>query len=320
MNAWGLGPGIYPKTQAPQPQAQPHCLCDLSPIIDLIRPNPKFNPNAERAFLESLPAKEARAVAGSFAKLERAKAGESLEAIYNEGKDELYRWKRVGEMMETPQIKAARLSTNAIDAALVEEEKLTIPTRLRPVSQAFNFPDEPEYQPIRRALEAIDAAHDDGQLPTIDVQLVREMEDAAEYAVDNRGKPSIAVAARHPAREFSLVHENGHFLDHQAFSPGVFESDQQKSAMARILEAIWQSKAYQEWETIPLDDARDYLLDPTEMWARAYATWVTRRSGSQRLAAQLAVIDQDELGYWQDADFATIEFEISRLFAARGWL
>ena len=222
--------------------------------------------------------------------------------------------------MEIPQVKAARLSSKAIDTAWAEVEERTIPARLHPVSQAFDFPDEPEYAPIRRALAAIDAAHDDGDLPVIDVQLVRGMKDAAEYTVDHQGQPSIVVAARHPAREFSLVHENGHFLDHQAFSPGIFESEQQNSAMTRILEAISQSRAYQEWQKIPLDDARDYLLDPAEMWARAYVTWVTRKSGSQRLAAQLAVINQDEFGYWQDPDFATIEAEISNLFAARGWL
>ena len=145
-------------------------------------------------------------------------------------------------MTEIPQIKAARLSSRAMDAALAEAEKLILPARLRPVSQAFDFPDEPEYAPIRRALAAIDAAHDDGDLPPISVQLVRGMKDAAEYAVDRWGRPSITVAARHPAREFSLIHENGHFLDHQAFSPGCFESEQQESAMTHILGAIRQSK------------------------------------------------------------------------------
>jgi len=40
-------------------------------------------------------------VAGSFVRLERAKAGESLEGIYNEGKDELYQWKRAGDLTQT---------------------------------------------------------------------------------------------------------------------------------------------------------------------------------------------------------------------------
>lgn len=35
---------------------------------------------------------------GSYAKLERAKDGQSLEDIYNEGKDALYQWQRVGDV------------------------------------------------------------------------------------------------------------------------------------------------------------------------------------------------------------------------------
>ncbi len=70
----------------------------------MINPKPKFNPKAERAFLASLSANEARQVAGSFEKLARAKAGESLEAIYNEGKDKLYQWKRVGDIIKTQQL------------------------------------------------------------------------------------------------------------------------------------------------------------------------------------------------------------------------
>lgn len=98
LNRYGLGPGVYPKAEAPKPPAHPCCLCLLAARIDLFpeRP-PRFNPKAEQAYLRSLPAKEARDVAGSYAKLARAKGGESLEAIYNEGKDDLYKWKRVGD-------------------------------------------------------------------------------------------------------------------------------------------------------------------------------------------------------------------------------
>lgn len=44
---------------------------------------------------------------GSWEKLERAtKGGESLEDIYNEGKDKLYKWKRLGEMVDNPAMPA----------------------------------------------------------------------------------------------------------------------------------------------------------------------------------------------------------------------
>lgn len=99
LDAYGLGPGVYPKADAPKPPFHPHCYCLLSPRIDLINPNPRFNPKAERTFLQSLPAKEARDVAGSWEKRRRIlEDKETLESIYNAGKDPLYQWKKIGDI------------------------------------------------------------------------------------------------------------------------------------------------------------------------------------------------------------------------------
>ncbi|KAB2929850.1 MAG: hypothetical protein F9K25_10145 [Candidatus Contendobacter sp.] len=98
LDAYGLGPGVYPKADAPKPPFHPHCYCVVSPKIDIFDAKPRFNPKAERAFLAKLAPKEARDIAGSWEKLALAKKGETLEAIYNAGKDPLYRWKRLGEV------------------------------------------------------------------------------------------------------------------------------------------------------------------------------------------------------------------------------
>ncbi len=103
LDAYGLGPGVYPKADAPKPPFHPHCYCLLSPMIALRNPKPKFNPKAERAFLAKLPPKEARDVAGSWEKRRRIlEDGESMESIYNAGKDELYQWKRISDLIENP--------------------------------------------------------------------------------------------------------------------------------------------------------------------------------------------------------------------------
>lgn len=97
LNAYGLGPGVYPKADAPKPPAHPFCRCILAPRLDLYA-KPRFDPKAERTFLASLPPNEARQVAGSVDKLKRALAGDAtLEEIYNEGKDPLYQWQRLGD-------------------------------------------------------------------------------------------------------------------------------------------------------------------------------------------------------------------------------
>lgn len=124
LNAYGLGPGIYPKAKAPQPPFHPHCLCLTAPFIDINpKSKPTFNPNAERSFLASLPPNEARQIAGSRAKLERAlKGGESLEDIYNEGKDELYKWRKVGDVEVIP----AFIRSSTVQQAEQEALKLGV--------------------------------------------------------------------------------------------------------------------------------------------------------------------------------------------------
>jgi hypothetical protein len=99
LNAYGLGPGVYPKADAPKPPAHPHCFCMCVPKIDIFNAKPRFNPQAERAFLAGLDPKEARDIAGSWEKRRRVlEEGETLEKIYNAGQDPLYRWKRIGDV------------------------------------------------------------------------------------------------------------------------------------------------------------------------------------------------------------------------------
>lgn len=99
VDLYGLGPGVYPKAEAPKPPLHPMCLCKVIPKVDLpSKLKPRFNPRAERAFLASLPLDESRQVAGSIDRRDRILAGDAtLEEVYNEGKDPLYKWKRVGD-------------------------------------------------------------------------------------------------------------------------------------------------------------------------------------------------------------------------------
>ena len=68
--------------------------------------------------MAKLPPKEARDVAGSWEKLARAKGGQTLEEIYNEGKDPLYRWRRMGDILP-PEIatEAGAAVSNAYEVA-----------------------------------------------------------------------------------------------------------------------------------------------------------------------------------------------------------
>ena len=99
VDQYGLGPGIYPKAAAPLPPLHPFCRCVLSPIVNLpATTKPRYNPNAERAFLAKMAPEAAARVAGSRDRLQRVLDGETLETIYNEGKDALYQWTQVGDV------------------------------------------------------------------------------------------------------------------------------------------------------------------------------------------------------------------------------
>ena len=226
--------------------------------------------------------------------------------------------------MEIPQVKAARLSSKAIETAWAEVEELTIPARRHPVSQAFDFPDEPEYAPIRRALAAIDTAHDDGDLPPLPIELARDLdlEDDGGYWSDGPHALKIRVSARSKVKEFTLVCETGHFLDHQALMPGQgFASLFSDGLLAEVLQAIRSSQAYAELNRVVISaEALEYYNDPTELWSRAYAQWVAQRSGSALLKAQADQVIAGEYGYWKWEDFELIAQEIEKLFKKRGWL
>ncbi len=118
----------------PKPSFHSHCYCLTASRMDLIHLKPKFNPKVEQAFLESLPKNKAREVAGSWEKRRRILVDEeTLETIYNEGKDPLYRWKRVGGLAQTtamPQVHPDVLRSGdaaQIQAAEALVKALTVP-------------------------------------------------------------------------------------------------------------------------------------------------------------------------------------------------
>ncbi|MDG4557910.1 MAG: hypothetical protein P9F19_11075 [Candidatus Contendobacter sp.] len=105
LDAYGLGPGVYPKAEAPLPPFHPHCYCLQRPILS-IPPGQKVQaqPNAARAFLKSIPPDEARQVMGGKERLRRVlEDGDSIEAVVNTNVDPLYHAKRMGDILTTTQ-------------------------------------------------------------------------------------------------------------------------------------------------------------------------------------------------------------------------
>lgn len=102
LDAYGLGPGVYPKAEAPLPPLHPFCRCLLRPLLS-IPPDRKVKakPNAARAFLKALPAVEARQVMGGQERLRRVlEDGDSVEDVVNTNVDPLYHARRMGDALE----------------------------------------------------------------------------------------------------------------------------------------------------------------------------------------------------------------------------
>ena len=100
LNAYGQGPGIYPKAQAPKPPAHPFCRCKITPRYDVEAEPGKPIKNAERSFMAGLDSRDQRLIAGSRAKLEAFSKGKTLESIYNGSAKPMYRWGRLGDRLD----------------------------------------------------------------------------------------------------------------------------------------------------------------------------------------------------------------------------
>ena len=111
VDQYGLGPGIYPKAAAPLPPYHPFCKCMISTVINIpASTKPRYKAKAQWTFLTQMPPEEAARVAGSRERLQRALDGETLETIYNEGKDALYQVQQVGDVPQDWRVAQQRIN------------------------------------------------------------------------------------------------------------------------------------------------------------------------------------------------------------------
>jgi hypothetical protein len=163
-------------------------------------------------------------------------------------------------------------------------------------------PDGAAFDPVRRALAAIDAVHGDGDLPLLPVARTRATTEAGTYEWSDRtGEPlrlRFSTLGEHP--ELTVVHEIGHFLDHQALGrPGTFASE--SDALTAVIRAIDRSAASEALRSLlnrrhvlvreRVRSTRvlvkrsfvEYFLSPHEQFARAYAQFIAVMSRSPDL-------------------------------------
>jgi hypothetical protein len=213
-----------------------------------------------------------------------------------------------------------------------------------PISSRIVVPSGASFDPVRRALAAIDAVHGDGDLPRLPVVRTRgTMEVGAYEWSDRTGAPlrlRFSGIGDHP--ELTVVHEIGHLLDHQALGqPGTFASE--RGGAQSVMEAIRLSAASRTLvllrrRRIVILEERGrrvvepvkqslvaYYMQPREQFARAYAQYVSRLARADDLTEQLLELRRSRAGsmyhlQWTDADFEPISMAFDKLFRRRRWV
>ena len=197
---------------------------------------------------------------------------------------------------------------------------------------------------VNNAINAIDSVHGDGVLKNIPIDLYNLHDGANGEFYADKGIPiHIQIKKSGNTPELTFAHEMGHYLDYQAIGKqGVFDSALSNGVTKELINAISKTdtilgikKALNDGyltnngkEIIlskTLINHLKYLLDPREMFARAYAQFISVKSGNASLMNQLQ-LRQDldsalSIGYqWPDSEFKPIEAAMEKLFIQQGWI
>lgn len=96
LDAYGLGPGVYPKALAPRRPAHPFCRCRLVPRFDLSGATVTPVPNAVRDWLARQSVTDGARVLGSRERLQQMLDGADLASVINRGVPEGYGYRLLG--------------------------------------------------------------------------------------------------------------------------------------------------------------------------------------------------------------------------------
>lgn len=213
------------------------------------------------------------------------------------------------------------------------------------VSTALWIEPGPLSEPLREAVAAIDAVHQDGSLRTIPMLWSLSLEADGQYKATANGVPQEIVVSQSAERpHWTALHEIGHYLDHQALDvAGRFASVDsaflqswrevvdRSDAVSLLRQALVTGKtevfrASIGKATLPVNQEYvRYQLQYHELFARSYAQWIAVKSGHQVLRWQLHTIRNSPSGQkyrrqWKDDDFGSIAAALESLMQQRGWM
>jgi hypothetical protein len=197
-----------------------------------------------------------------------------------------------------------------------------------------------------RVLQVINRVHPDGHLKNRGlIRWVANLKDVEGKDCDGMcsddDPPEIEIWEQAQLPQWTLVHEIGHVLYRVICQVAV--SQQARQALEAWQTAVEESRAVRAQRQLqalefapvaaPSDGAQteavspeylEYLLRPTEQYARSYSQYIAMRSGDNELNEQLAAqvplanrIDYHE--QWDEDDFREIAVAMDRLFGFLEW-
>lgn len=99
---WGLGPGNYPKAEAPVPPYHPFCWCRLRSMPSLSAADAQRKPDGEAAYLREIGPVAAARVMGAHGRALAVLGGKSAKKVADAGKPKAYRTTTVGQVNPPP--------------------------------------------------------------------------------------------------------------------------------------------------------------------------------------------------------------------------
>lgn len=206
---------------------------------------------------------------------------------------------------------------------------LSKPVREKPVSASIQLPKSPTGKMGKSVLQIIDEVHDDGALPRIPLKPSKSNKYLGAYYHDNAASSyKIEVKNNGPWPELTMVHEIGHFIDHQALGNNTLWASVDSPLLEKWRSLVLESNAVQNLRTLvnnaTTKDKKSYyryFLSIKELWARSYAQYIAQKSSNPTLVSQLdKARKSEENRQWSEDDFQPIMDEIDAIFKAKGWI
>lgn len=186
--------------------------------------------------------------------------------------------------------------------------------RVSPVSEAFDLPKSPKYDPAREALSLIDLSHDDGLLESIKLAMKRMKAGAFGSYDPVKRIIEISTGLSFSEAVFAALHEIGHALDHLMIgAAGRLESMRPGGRLQKIIDAAKDTPEFAYWSILDSEIKEAYWTTNEEIFARVYSQWVATLHG-------VPIPEKLQEFHWSEASFAPIMLEIEAYFAQEGLL